>query len=101
MTKTQEELNQLKDEYETLTNKLKELTEDELKQVVGGIPGGGQNVYDENGELLSFNGYYQSDIVIFMSHITGKIFLKHLGTNKMVEASIENWEEVVEEIKKP
>lgn len=36
MTKTQEELNTLKQEYESLTNKLKELTEEELIQVVGG-----------------------------------------------------------------
>ena len=41
MIKTQEELNTLKVEYETLNNKLKELNEDELKQVIGGndIPG--------------------------------------------------------------
>ena len=37
MAKTQDELNQLKTEYETLTNKLKELTEDELKIVIGGL----------------------------------------------------------------
>ena len=36
MAKTQEELNQLKNEYETLNNKLKELTDEELKQVTGG-----------------------------------------------------------------
>ena len=36
MAKTQEELNQLKTEYETLNNKLNELTEDELKLVTGG-----------------------------------------------------------------
>ena len=36
--KTQEELNQLKVEYETLNNKLKELTENELKEVTGGTP---------------------------------------------------------------
>lgn len=36
--KTQEELNQLKTEYETLTTKLKELTDDELKEVTGGGP---------------------------------------------------------------
>ena len=36
MAKTQEELNQLKTEYETLNNKLKELTDDELIQVTGG-----------------------------------------------------------------
>ena len=36
MAKTKEELNQLKAEYETLNNKLKELTDDELIQVTGG-----------------------------------------------------------------
>ena len=36
MAKTKEELNTLKVEYETLNNKLKELTEDELKKVIGG-----------------------------------------------------------------
>ena len=34
--KTQEELTQLKTEYETLNNKLKELSDDELKEVAGG-----------------------------------------------------------------
>ena len=37
MAKTKEELNELKKEYEILNNKLKELTEDELEIVVGGI----------------------------------------------------------------
>ena len=36
MKKTKEELNTLKQEYETLNNKLQELTEDELKEVSGG-----------------------------------------------------------------
>ena len=36
MPKTQEELNQLINEYRTLNTKLKELTEDELKLVTGG-----------------------------------------------------------------
>ncbi len=100
MAKTQEELNQLKTEYKTLNNKLKELTEDELKQVIGGGYGG-ENTYDENGEIISFSGYYQSDIVIFISYITGRIFLKHIGTNKMREVVDNNWPEVVEEIRKP
>ena len=43
MTKTKEELNELKNEYETLNNKLKELSEDELSIVTGGnnlfVPG--------------------------------------------------------------
>ena len=36
MAKTKEELNELKQEYETLTTKLKELTDEELKEVTGG-----------------------------------------------------------------
>lgn len=36
MAKTNEELNKLKEEYETLTSKLKELNEDELMEVTGG-----------------------------------------------------------------
>ena len=39
--KTKEELNALKEEVETLNNKLKELTDDELKQVTGGVDFGG------------------------------------------------------------
>ena len=39
MAKTQEELKELKTEYETLNNKLKELTEEELNMVTGGILG--------------------------------------------------------------
>ena len=35
--KTQEELKELREEYETLNAKLKELTEDELKMVTGGL----------------------------------------------------------------
>lgn len=36
MAKSQEELNLLKKEYKALNAKLKELTSEELKQVVGG-----------------------------------------------------------------
>ena len=36
MAKTLEELNAIKEEVETLNNKLNELTEDELEQVTGG-----------------------------------------------------------------
>lgn len=36
MKKTKEELNQLKSEYETLNTKLKELSDEELKEAVGG-----------------------------------------------------------------
>ena len=37
MAKAQEELNELKIECETLTTKLQELNEDELKMVLGGL----------------------------------------------------------------
>ena len=37
MVKTKEELNELKNEYETVTNKLNELSEDELEYVTGGL----------------------------------------------------------------
>ena len=39
--KTKEELNELKEEVETLDEKLHELTEEELAQVTGGIAVGG------------------------------------------------------------
>ncbi len=35
--KTKEELNALKEEYENMNKKLAELSEDELKQVAGGL----------------------------------------------------------------
>ena len=38
--KTKEELTQIKQEYETLTAKLNELTDDELKLVTGGASDG-------------------------------------------------------------
>ena len=37
MAKTQEELNAMKEEVETVSRKLHELTEEELEQVAGGI----------------------------------------------------------------
>lgn len=37
MAKTQEELNKIKEEIESLNKKLAELTEEELKQFIGGI----------------------------------------------------------------
>lgn len=52
MDKTKEELNALKQEFESLTNKLKELTDDELMQVTGGDGEDGEdkpNVIIDNG----------------------------------------------------
>ena len=49
--KTKEELNELKIEYESLSRKLAELTDDELEQVTGGVilPGIGTPFYYKNG----------------------------------------------------
>ena len=44
--KTKEELNELKEEVETLNKKLHELTDEELEQVSGGIETGFRYVVD-------------------------------------------------------
>ena len=51
MSKTQEEITQLKSEYKSLTNKLKELTEDELKLVTGGDVDPNTNLHFISPEL--------------------------------------------------
>ena len=55
--KTKEEINQLKTEYETLTTKFQELTEDELKFITGG------NSWNEDwgseGKDSGDPGYYE------------------------------------------
>ena len=43
MSKTKEELNALKEEVETVSKKLHELTEEELAQVIGGVAHLGTN----------------------------------------------------------
>ena len=47
MSKTPEELNELKNECEALTNKIKELSEDEIELVTGG---GIKDWFDKIGE---------------------------------------------------
>ena len=46
--KTKEELKQIKEEVETLGKKLKELSEDELKEVTGGVV---LHVSDQNDSI--------------------------------------------------
>lgn len=50
MAKTKEELNQLKKEYQNFKTKLSELTEDEIKEIVGGfnVPGGPEQLYEKH-----------------------------------------------------
>lgn len=57
MGKTKEELIALKEEYETLNNKLKELTEAELKEVTAGAIGDWQNI-EHSGIDIKNQGYY-------------------------------------------
>ena len=63
MTKTKEELIVLKSEYETLTSKLKELSEEELKVVTGGT----EFNFDikENDELYNYHIYSDNDPLPF------------------------------------
>ena len=64
MAKTQEELNKLKNEYELVTNKLKELTDEELKIVTGGL---------SNDEKIDRVKSLISQIISILSSI-GKFF---------------------------
>ena len=50
--KTKEELNKLKDEFEVLYKKLAELSEDELKEVAGGV-------------TLDMNGKNSNNVAIY------------------------------------
>ena len=63
--KTKEELNVLKEEYQSLTIKLRELTDDELKIVTGGfdVPGYSDqkefHIYENN--VLPGDSFTQND----------------------------------------
>ena len=56
--KTKEELDELKIEYKSLNEKLKELSDDELKQVTGGITSPWSETL-ETAELLGNGGQHQ------------------------------------------
>ena len=58
MAKTQDELKELKEEYEKLNEKLKVLSDDELKQVTGGITSPWSETL-ETAELLENGGQHQ------------------------------------------
>lgn len=51
MSKTSEELKQLKDEYDSFTAKLKELTENELNIVTGGSSAEDHNLFVSNFDV--------------------------------------------------
>ena len=65
--KTKEELNALKAEVETLSKKLAELSEDELKEVAGGFDSDYDIVWEKSGdevEIPSTPGTYHAGITI-------------------------------------
>ena len=99
--KTKEELKELKEEYEILNNKLKELTEDELKQVTGGTEGSeykyviltGSFVYrdDNHYELLKVI----EDVKTNDSHETVHcISHKHDSTPSVVLEPVDNHKDI-------
>ena len=71
MGKTKEELNQLKAEYETLTTKLKELSDEELEKVTGG------STTEDAQETLSFGNWSFTGFIgkYADSHIGEKLYL--------------------------
>ena len=82
--KTKEELNQLKQEYESLATKLQELTEDELKQVTGGTEEGNQKWYRFNtDEQIKLNDTQYCKIIS-----QGSSYLGTLDPEKKISISI-------------
>ena len=69
MPKTQEELNQLKKEFEALTTKLKELNEDELKQVTGGAS------YDNNKSRIT--AFHKGDCFINIKYPDDRYYVPY------------------------
>ena len=68
--KTQEELTKLKTEYETLFSKLKELNEDELKRVIGGVDIPGLEAIGPAPLFSSTSGNIENDRIMRDAKIT-------------------------------
>ena len=68
--KTKEELDTLRIEYETLNNKLKELNEDELKQITGGVDIPGLEAIGPASLFLSASGNVENDRIMRDAKIT-------------------------------
>ena len=71
MPKTQEELNAIKEDVESLNKKLAELTEEELVQVIGGATGGLKPFSGEKGF-----GFIESQTYEKGSDKNAKVILK-------------------------
>ena len=59
--KTKEELNALREEIEALSKKLAELSEEELKEVAGGLAPGRRYWYSMGGENDGFGSFVNSE----------------------------------------
>ena len=59
--KTKEELNALREEIEALSKKLAELSEEELKEVAGGLAPGRRYWYSMGGENDGFGSFGNSE----------------------------------------
>ena len=95
--KTQEELNTLKQEYETLNSKLKELTDDELTQVAGGDANTIKTTYylatDGNGSWEEYNTFVMTSIIVSGNTVPnpGKtITYKDLLNNERTVSAVAN-----------
>lgn len=72
MTKTKEELTNLKKECDALTNKLRELSQDELSEVIGGA--------------ANFNGSFTRSITL----ISASLFGKSVNVNEVLTSGSPN-----------
>lgn len=74
MAKTKEELDVLKQQYRELTKKLKELSEEELKEVTGGSVVIGMNGFENGGDRKDVFyecvcGLYFTNEYLYKSHL--------------------------------
>ena len=82
MAKTQEEIIKLKQEYEELNSKLKELNDDELNQVTGGIDfEQGKFILTRANQEEIFNGNIIGDAKATISDIKGDRVVKDRGVS--------------------
>ena len=75
MAKTKEELNELKNEYETLTAKLKELSEEELKEISGGDFADAMSNIDHGVQQIAEQVLKSSNTVSPEETLGGKIYV--------------------------
>ena len=82
MAKTQEELKELKTEYETLNSKLKELSEDELLLVTGG----GVRLYDSICPYHNIMNYYECNRPLKSTELSCLYLCKNLADGRKLPA---------------